>query len=463
MAASYRLIAISVSSAVFMQFLDSGAMATAIPSIARALAVPPVDLNIAVVSSQLATAACIPAGTFIAERLGGRNAFVLALLAYLSGSVLCSQAATLPELAASRALQGMGAAVLIPVSRMLVLRSTEKSELLSAMNWLMIPGIVGPLLGPAVGGFIVEHLSWRWVFLINLPVGLLSMAMVAMFVPNHRDPDPGRPDFRGMLLSGPALFMLVFGLERASHPGAALLSGALVAAGSLLIWLYLRHAKQASTPVIDPTLLAIPTFRHALFSGSLMRIAAGGTSFLFPLWLQLGMGLSPAQAGSVMMMSALSALTTRVVSVPLFRMVHPRTAAVWGAVCMMGSLLLCASLWRGLPLPVFYAAMAIQGLAVSIPLMMVSTAAYLEVPAGRTAQAAAFYTMSQQLTLSLGVTLGVWAVGLIEWSASTGQNDVGTYAGSFVLLSLFALAAAPVCARFERDAVGVLGERKREA
>jgi len=459
--AGYRLIAISVSSAVFMQFLDSGAIGTAIPAIARALHLPPVDLNIAVISSQLATAAFIPVGTFIAERLGGRNAFVLALLTYLAGSLLCSQAPSLTFLAAARALQGIGGAVLIPVSRLLVVRSADKSELLSAMNWLLIPGIVGPLMGPAVGGFIVMHFSWRWVFLINLPVGLLSMAMVMTFVPNSRDEVQAEPDFIGMVLAGPALFALVFGLERLSHAGDGPFAAALLALGSMLVLLYLRHARRATAPVIDPTLLSVPSFRHSLVAGSLMRMAAGGTGFLFPLWLQLAMGKSPQLAGSIIMMSALTGLATRVVSVPLYRVVHPHTAATWGAVLLAGSLLLFALLRPGMPLPLFYLVMGVQGLVVSVPMMVVSTAAYLEIPAERTAQAAAFYTMFQQLTLSIGVTAGVWAVGLTEWLASTNEHDALTYSGAFVTLAFLALSAVPSAARFEPDTIGVLSERRR--
>lgn len=461
MKAGYRLIAISVSSAVFMQFLDQGAIATAIPAIARALKLPPVDLNIAVISSQLATAACIPAGTYVAERLGGRNAFVLALLTYLVGSVLCSQAPSLPLLAAARALQGVGGAVLIPVSRLLVVRSADKSELLSAMNWLLIPGIVGPLMGPAVGGFIVTHLSWHWVFLINLPVGLASMAMVLTFIPNTRDDNAAEPDFIGMVLAGPALFALVFGLERLSHPGDAPFAAALLAVGTALVVLYLRHARRVAAPVIDPSLLSVPSFRHSLISGSLMRMAAGGTGFLFPLWLQLAMGKSPQLAGSIIMMSALSGLLTRVVSTPLYRIVHPHTAAAWGAVLLAVSLLLFAFLRADMPLWLFYLVMAIQGLIVSVPMMVVSTAAYLEIPAERTAQAAAFYTMFQQLTLSLGVTAGVWAVGLTGWLASSSEHDAITYSGAFVALAMLALSAAPSAARFERDTLGALSERRR--
>lgn len=461
MKAGYRLIAISVSSAVFMQFLDSGAIGTAIPAIAQALGLPPVDLNIAVISSQLATAACIPVGSWVAERLGGRNAFVLALVTYLAGSVLCSQATSLPFLAAARALQGIGGAVLIPVSRLLVVRSADKSELLSAMNWLLIPGIVGPLMGPAVGGFIVTHMSWRWVFLINLPVGLLSMAMVMAFIPNERDAARAEPDFIGMVLAGPALFALVFGLERLSHPGNGLLAALLLAAGTALVLLYLRHAGRVSAPVIDPSLLSVPSFRHSLISGSLMRMAAGGTGFLFPLWLQLAMGKSPQLAGSIIMMSALTGLATRVVSTPLYRLVHPHAAAAWGAVLLAGSLLLFAFLRADMPLWLFYLAMGVQGLIVSVPMMVVSTAAYLEIPAERTAQAAAFYTMFQQLTLSLGVTAGVWALGLTEWLAATDEHDALTYSGAFVVLALLALSAAPSAARFERDTIGVLSERRR--
>ncbi len=456
----YRKIAISVSSAMFMQFLDATALNTAIPAIARDMQAAPVDLNVAILSYQLSMAVFVPLGSLMAERLGARNAYVLSLVLFLAGSIACALAPSLAALTTARALQGAGGAVMVPVSRMLVVRSVEKSELITALNWVTIPGILGPVMGPAIGGLIVTHASWQWIFLINIPVGLLSMAAVFAFVPDIRDKARTRPDWMGMTLAAPAIFALVFGLESAVRPDSGWLPAALLAIGGGFVLLYVRHEKTAAAPVLDFSLLAIPTFRHSLISSTYLRIAFAASSFLFPLWFQLAMGMSPAQAGAIMVMAALGGLLSRSFGIPLMRRMHPRSIAIAGPVLLAMTLLLCAGMRPDWPLPLFYLAIGLQGVALSIPLVVTSAATYVEVPAERTAQAATLYTTVQQLTLSLGVTTGVWSISLMGWISSSGERDNLTYAGSIVILAVITLLASPAAARLDRETMGRLSRRR---
>lgn len=220
-AVSYKVVALTVSIAMFMQYLDSSALNTAIPTIARDLRVPAVDLNVAILSYALSLAVLIPVGSTIAERVGQRNTFALSLLVFGAGSILCAMSTSLPALVASRALQGAGGAVMTPVSRLLVIRSSDKSQLMSAMNWLVLPGIVGPMAGPAVGGLIVQHASWHWIFLINVPMAVLGMALTFLLVPPIHDRGGNPVDFKGLVLVGPGIFCLAFGVESAANPNVA--------------------------------------------------------------------------------------------------------------------------------------------------------------------------------------------------------------------------------------------------
>jgi EmrB/QacA subfamily drug resistance transporter len=452
----YRAIAMTVSSAVFMQFLDATALNTAIPAIARDFHTPAVNLNVAILSYQLALSALIPVGTAAADRFGGRNAFCAALLLFLCGSLLCALSRSLPELVAARAVQGLGGAVMVPVSRLLVVRSAARGELINAMNWLLIPGIVGPLLGPLVGGLIVTYSSWHWIFLINVPVAILGIVMTLVIVPNGRESAPTRFDLRGLLLVAPMISALVFGLESLVRPNAGGLGLVLLGTAAALCLLYLRHARATPFAIIDLTLLRIDSFRHSMISGTLLRVIVGATGFLLPLWFQLAMGMTPAQAGILTMMSAVGALLSRVIAKPLLQQVHPRTVAISCAALLVGALLLTASLHVGLPRPVFWIVLGLQSLLVATALMVISAVAYVDIEPQRAAAAAGFYSTVQQLTLPLGVTAAVWTIAAMRWIDHSTAFESRTYSGSLILLSVLALFAVLAARRLDDRSTGAL-------
>jgi EmrB/QacA subfamily drug resistance transporter len=461
--AGYRTIALTVSTAIFMQFLDATALNTALPAIARDLKVPAVSLNSVILSYQLAMAALIPVGSAVAARLGYRTAFSAALFVFLIGSLLCAASHSLPALVAARALQGCGGAVMIPVSRMLVVQSAAKHELVSAMNWLLVPGIVGPLLGPVVGGLIVTYFSWPWIFLVNTPVALIGIALTLWLVPDSGERLQKRIDLKGVLLTAAGIVCILFGLDGVASPQANAAAWGLLAIGLLLAWLYVRHAAGNPDAVLDLTLLEIDSFRLSVIVGTMQRVIIGATGFLMPLWFQLAMGMSAARGGTLMVMGALSALFSRFIVGPLMKRVHPRRIAMLSTVALAAALLLTAGLKPELPIQVFYAVLFMQGLLVSMPLMIISAAAYVDVPAERIGGATGLYVMLQQVTLSLGLTAGVWAIEVMRLFAHTTPTDERTYKGSLIMLACLALLALFPTRKFDAQSLGALRPQERLA
>src|SRR5579863_2787634 len=370
--AGYRTIALTVSTAVFMQFLDATALNTALPAMGRDLHVPAVSLNLAIIAYQVALAAFIPVGNIAADRFGARNAFVGSLVVFLTGSLLCALSGSLPALVVARAFQGLGGAVMMPVSRQLVIRSSEKHELVSAMNWLLIPGIVGPLLGPVVGGLLVTYANWHWIFLINLPVALVGMALTIAVVPDSGERMTGQVDVTGVLLIAAAVICLIFGLGSVSQPRAELEAAALLVAGLGLAFVYVRHAADNPRAALDLSLLKIGSFRHSMIAGTMLRTIVGAVGFVLPLWFQLAMGMNAAQSGVLTVASTFGALVSRFLGAPLMRRAHPWRVAVAGAVAVVLMLLLTSRLRPDLPAIMFAAVLFVQGLAISMPMMIIS-------------------------------------------------------------------------------------------
>jgi EmrB/QacA subfamily drug resistance transporter len=457
--AGYRTIALTVSTAVFMQFLDATALNTALPAIARDLHLPAVDLNIAILSYQLAMAALIPLGSIAGDRFGARNAFSSALLVFLLGSVLCAMSRSLPALVAARALQGAGGAVMMPVSRQLVVRSAAEDELVSALNWVLVPGIVGPLLGPVVGGLMVTYGSWHWIFLINIPIALLGIALTLWLVPDTGERFARRIDLAGVLMVGIAIVCLIFGLEGIAHPQASPAAFAELLAGLLLGALYVRHARRRPDAILDLSLLEIDAFRHSMGVGAMLRSAVGAIGFLLPLWFQLAMGMTAAKSGTFLAMGALAAIICRFFSGPLMKRMRPKRIVVLSTAAFVALLLATACLRPGMPPAVFYVLLFAQGLACAIPLMIVSAAAYVDIPPERIGKATTLYTLVQQLTLSIGVTTGVWAIATMRLLAHATPTDGRTYEGALVMLAALALLALFGTRRFDAKTLDALRRR----
>ncbi len=454
----YRIVALTVSSALFMQFLDNSSMTIAIPAIAREFGVAAIDLNLAILAYQLAMTVLIPLGTLLAERMGQRNAFVLAIFAFMVGSVLSALSNSLPTLIGARIVLGASSAVMVPVSRLLVVRSVDKHQLMQAMNWLIIPGIVGPLLGPVIAGQLITHASWHWIFLINLPVAVIGIVMSLIVVPDVRDEVRGPVDMTGTLLIGFALFGLMFGLEGIANPRGGFLAPVLLVAGVALLWLFVRHNSSSASPVLDLGLLKVRSFRQSVVIGSILRIAALANGFLMPLWLQLGMGMSAAKAGSILVVSAFGTVLGRLVGLRLSRYFHPRSLAITGSVLLLLGLLGTSRLDPSLPLAAFYATLFVQGIAITMAMMVVSALSYVDMEPEQISSAAGLFTTIQQVTMAVGTMFAVWTLSAMKLAYGAAETDSQIYAGSYLILALLATAAVWTMRGLDPETTGALSK-----
>jgi EmrB/QacA subfamily drug resistance transporter len=294
----HALIPLIVACALFMENLDSTVLSTALPAIAASFGEDPVRLNLAITAYLFSLAVFIPISGWVADRFGARRVFRAAILVFTVGSILCGISQSLTELVLARIFQGLGGAMMVPVGRLVLLRSVDKAQLVSAMTYLTVPALIGPVIGPPLGGFITTYFSWRWIFFINVPIGLLGMLLATLFIEEIREERPPPLDLPGFLLTGIGLMSIVVAFESIGRPllpaGAVL---ALFAIGAAALLTYLHHYRRQTHPALNLGLLRVPTFRVAIVGGFLFRIGIGATPFLLPLMLQIGFGMSPLKSG----------------------------------------------------------------------------------------------------------------------------------------------------------------------
>ena len=300
--------------------MDSTVIATSLPAIAADIGTSPLTLKLAITSYLLSLAVFIPASGWTADRFGARMVFALAVGVFMVGSIGCALSTSVNNFVFARILQGMGGAMMTPVGRLVLLRTIDKSALVNAMAWVTVPALIGPVIGPPLGGFITTYFSWHWIFLINIPIGLLGIFMALKYIDPIKSVDPERFDLKGLVLAGIGLAGIAFGLSVA---GLNLLPWSVVAAlvgiGSISMTLYVFHARRTGSPVLDFTLLRLPTLRAAIIGGFMFRLGIGSLPFLLPLLMQVGFGLSPFQSGLVTFGSAVGAMGMKTLAARIIR------------------------------------------------------------------------------------------------------------------------------------------------
>jgi EmrB/QacA subfamily drug resistance transporter len=396
-----------VACALFMENLDGTVVATALPAIARDLGVNPLHLNLAITAYLLSLAVFIPVSGWVADRYGARHVFRAAIVIFTGASILCGLSTDLTGFVLARILQGLGGAMMVPVGRLVVLRATPKSELVRAMAYLTIPALIGPVVGPPLGGFIATYLSWRWIFWLNLPIGALGFVLATIFIKGARDPKTPPLDVTGFLLSGIGLAGLVLVFETVGRdilPIGVVL--AVLAIGALAMALYVRHARRAAYPLIDLSLLKIPTFRASIIGGTLFRIGIGAIPFLLPLLLQLVFGLTPFNSGMLTFAAAAGAMAMKVSAGPILRRLGFRRVLLANAILSAVFLASYGFFRWDTPEWIIVALLLAGGFFRSLQFTALNTIAYADISNARMSQATSFAGMAQQLSLSIGVGLG---------------------------------------------------------
>jgi EmrB/QacA subfamily drug resistance transporter len=417
MSRSPLVIPLIVGGAQFMHQFDGAVIATALPSMAASLHQDPVRLNLAITTYLLALAVFVPVSGWMADRFGAKRVFLWAIVVFTASSVLCGIAHSLIELVLYRVLQGMGGAMMTPVGRVIVLKSVPKLQLVQAMNYITIPAVLGPLLGPSVGGFIVTYFSWPWIFFINLPIGLGGILMVQLFIPDVHAEQVARLDLRGFALIGMAVAGLVFGFEaigRGVAPVSIILAS--IAAGAVCSGFYLMHVRHTANPIIDLGLLRIRTFAASISGGGLFYLSTTSSVFLLALLLQLGFGFSAFQAGLMTLASAVGSLAMRFTFQLLLRPLGFRRLLIGNALLTGAFLIGCGFFQVTTPYLVIALALLIGGFSRSVQFTAVQSLGYAEMPTELFSRATSFLAMAQQLAQSFGVGLVALVVHLsLSW------------------------------------------------
>ena len=449
---NYRTVALIIACAMFMENLDATVLATALPTMARDFGVRAPEMSIALTSYLLALAVFIPASGTMADRFGAKTVFRAAIGVFVLGSLACGLSPNLATLSVARFVQGIGGAMMMPVGRLVLLRSVAKRDMVSAMSWLIMPALIGPILGPPVGGFIVTWADWRWIFWLNLPIGIAGILLVTRFIADIREEVAHPFDLPGFLLSGVALGCLLFGFEMASRTGEGMVAAILIAVGAVFGTLYLRHAKRVAFPILDITLMRITTFRLSVLGGSLTRITQGAQPFLLPLMMQLGFGLSAAQSGLMTVATAIGSFGMKGVARRILARFGFRASLIVMGLLGTAAYALCGLFRPDWPLPAVFAVLVISGSLMSFQFTAYNTIAYDEIDKTQMSAATSFYSTFQQLMLSLGICTGATALHASMAAGGRMSPAFGDFAIAFWTVTAISFAAVFVNLRFDRNA-----------
>jgi EmrB/QacA subfamily drug resistance transporter len=442
MASISRILPLVIASALFMEQMDSTIIATALPDIAKDLGTSPVSLKLAFTTYLLGMTVFLPISGWMADRYGAKMVFRLAIIVFTAGSVACGFANGLHWLVAARGLQGAGGAMMVPVGRIILLRTIPKSELVDAMAWLTIPALIGPTLGPPVGGFIATYFDWRYIFWMNLPFGILALALATWLMPDMRSDKPPPLDTKGFILSGLGLTLAVFG---GTVIGRGLFAGwqvaAMISAGFLLLAAYVAHARRAANPILDLKLLRVTTYRLSIMGGNLFRIAVGATPFLLPLMLQIGFGMNAFHSGIVTCASTFGAFLMKFTVARFIRRFGFRDLLVVNSFFCCLSIAAAGFFTSTTPILVMMGVLLVAGFLRSLQFTSLNALAYSDIATADMARANPLYTVMQQLSLAIGVAVAAAILDVELWWAGREQLLAKDFAWDLIVVSAISGAA----------------------
>lgn len=448
-----QILPLIVACALFMENTDSTVIATSLPMIAQSLGEDPIALKLALTSYLVSLAVFIPISGWMADKFGARTIFRAAIGTFMFGSILCAMSNSLGAFVGARFIQGMGGAMMVPVGRLVILRSVEKSEIVSALAYLTIPALVGPVVGPPLGGFITTYFDWRWIFFINIPIGLVGIVLSSLFFEDIREEDVAPLDIKGFLLSSFGFAALMLGLATGGrHLVPQVVSYLCVAAGVGALWAYWVHARKVKHPVLKLDLLRIPTYRIGVLGGSVFRTGIGAIPFLLPLMLQLGFGYDPLHSGLITFASAAGAMIMKTLAKTILARYGFRTVltfnALVGAAFLAGSGLFTPTTPQWLMLIV----LLIGGCFRSLQFTGINALSYADVSNRDMSSATSLSSVAQQLSLSLGVTVGAFA--LESANAFNGGKALGAqdFWPAFLIVGLISASSVLWMARLAPDA-----------
>jgi len=446
-----------------MENTDSTILATALPTIAADLGLDPISLKLAVTSYLVSLAVFIPVSGWVADRLGARTTFRIALAVFMVASIGCAYSSSLAQFVFWRAVQGVGGAMMVPVGRMVVVRAVPKHELVRALSFIAMPALIGPMLGPPLGGLIVTVADWRWIFFVNIPIGILGIVLATLFIPDLKE-ETAPLDVRGFLLSAAGLGGLILGTAMTGRRIAPpeVVAACMVVGAACLVG-YVFHALRVPRPLLDLRLLRFKTFEAGILGGTFFRFGVGASAFLLPLMLQLGFGLDPLSSGLITFAGALGAIAVKPLArAILLRFGFRRLLIVNGlaaSVILMGYALFTAST----PHIVIMAVLLCGGFLRSLQFTSLSAITYAELESRQIGAATGMASVAQQVSISLGVATGAMVLEVSEWVSGRAHPAAADFSAAFVVVGLVSVVSAVLMVRLPATAGDEISGRSMPA
>jgi len=436
-----------------MENMDSTVIATSLAAIAQDIGTDPISLKLALTAYLVALAIFIPISSWMADRFGARRVFRVAMLVFIIGSIACAFSSSLAQFVGARFIQGMGGAMMGPVARLVLVRSTPRHQLVDAMAWLTIPALIGPIVGPPFGGFLTTYFSWHWIFIINVPIGLLGILMVGYALPNEQRNKPRNIDGKGFVLAGLAFALFAFGCSVISLPALPPIYGVVAATlGIGLGYFYTRHALATEFPLLDLRLLRLPIFRVSVVAGSFFRLGQGAVPFLFPLMLQLSFGLSPFESGMVTFVAAIGALAAKFVANWIFKNWGFKYPLVISTLVSTLGILVMGFYVPGTPIPLILGILVFTGFWQSTFWTGSNAFVFADVEDKDAGQANVISQVWGQLMFAMGVALGGGMLELAHRLRGGGELALIDFHIAFYVVAAVSAVAVVMFLRLPRNA-----------
>jgi EmrB/QacA subfamily drug resistance transporter len=451
-----------IGSALLMQTLNATSINNALPSMARAMHVEPLRLNLAITMYLLASAVFLPISGWMADRFGAKKIFMVAMVSYALTSAACGFANNLTELVIFRLAQGCAGAMMGPVGRLVLLRTTPKSELVGAMSVVTMPALLGPVVGPVLGGAIVTFVSWRWIFFLNLPIALAGVFLVRAFVPNVKEQDVSPIDWPGILLTGFGLAGLIFGFEnlgRSAMPPIAV--AGLFAGGFACLGFYWAHARNNPHAIIDLGIFRIATFRASVLGGAFFRLVPGATPFLLAMLLQVGFGMSAFAAGLMTFISAVGALVMKTTAPPILRRFGFRSVLIVNGLICAATYMIYAFFRIDTPHWIIMTTLAVGGFFRSLQFTSLNGMAYADLEQAQMSRGTTTASMAQQFMQSVSVGLAATLVHFLMVRRGETHLTGASVAPAFAIIGAVTLVSLYWFYRLPKNAGDEMNNRDR--
>lgn len=456
------IVPLIVGSALLVERMDATILATSLPELARHFNYDVLTLKLAFTSYVVSLGIFIPISGWTADKLGARTVFRTAMVTFMLGSILCALSTSLWMFVGARFLQGIGGAMMLPIGRLVIFRSVPKDEFLKAISFLAIPALIGPVIGPPLGGFITTYFHWRWIFVLNVPICFVGLYLAGKYIENFRETDVTPLDIKGFLLSAGAGGLLMSGF---SFLGSPLVSHTLVAvmcaAGAVLLYLCIRHSRQVASPLIDFSLLSIPSFRASVLGGSLFRFGMGAVPFLLPLALQEGLHMNAFHAGMITCASAFGALFMKALASGVLRRYGFRQVLMVNGVLTGVAIAVYGFFSVDTPYIVMFSVVLLGGFFPSLQFTCLNALAYADIKDTDAGAATSLASVVQQLSLGMGVVIAGLVIQVTNHVSGHPTLMASDFWPAFLVIGLFSILSVPMMRQLPENAGMALAKGRK--